>query len=394
MDEQELGSSGSVDTSVNLDSAVEAISHEAPKLSGMEKLKAAKEHVEKTGELPPKPGEKPAAVRGADGKFQGQVKPAPAVAGAQKTAVVPPPADPNAPAAAYTPDFKYKAGGKELEIPEKFRALITDKASEEEVKKLFGQAATLEEFKTTANALKTQMAEKDNTLLSYKNGVTKLRSFVQKNDFDNFFKGMNIPAEKIYQWVLDKVQYNQLPADQKAQIDAQRNLQQQNEQAQEGLSRVNAERLELATRMKGMELEQTLGRADVKSMQEAFDSRVGRPGAFRDAVIEHGKSVWALSNQTIDLTPEQAVADFVKKYGNPSSFAPQNPAAEAATPGAVTPPSANATPPVKVIPNVAGRSASPIKQKPRSIEDLKKLRDKAVAEENAGRSPSQGYLAG
>ena len=152
--------------------------------------------------------------------------------------------------------------------------------------------------------------------------------------------------------------------------------------------------MRLATEVKGMQLEQTLGKADVKSMNDAFDSRVGRPGAFRDAIIEHGKSVWALSNGKVDLTPEQAVADFVQKYGNPSAFAGQPTGQTAGTPSAQAQVTSPTTPPVKVIPNVAGRSASPVKQKPKNLEDLKRLRDNAIKEDNAQRSPSQGYLAG
>jgi len=364
-------------SSGDLSSAVAAISETAPKLSGLDKLRDTAE--KKTFETPA-PAAKPTA----------DAKPVPIKPG---TPTAPKPGEAPLPAAAtaapYTPDFKYKAGGKEMEIPEKFRALITDKESEEEVKKLFGQAATLDEFKGTTTTLKKNLAESNHALGQYQSGIAELRKLVQKGDFDTWFKKINIPEEKIFQWVLDKVQYNQLPPEQKAQLDRQRELQRQAEMAQEQVSQVSNREMQLATQMKGMQLDQTLGKADVKAMSDSFDSRVGRPGAFRDAIIEHGKSVWALSNGTVDLSPEEAVADFVKKYGNPSSFATPNPAAGAATP------SANATPPVKVIPNVAGRSASVVqKQKPKSIDDLKRLRDAAVKDDNASRSPSQGYLAG
>ncbi len=265
------------------------------------------------------------------------------------------------------------------------------------MKKLFGQAATLDEVKTSNQTLKKNLGEVGGALNNFQAGVQKLRGLVQKNDFDGFFQGMNIPQERIFQWVLDKVQYNQLPPEQRAQIDAQRNLQNQNEMAQSNLSQASQRELHYATQVKGLQLDNALGRSDIKTMGDAFDSRVGRPGAFKDAIIEHGKAVWALSGQTVDLTPEQAVADFVQKYGNPSAFAGQNPAAGAATQPGNTPgstPSANAAPPVKVIPNVAGRSTSPIKQKPRNLEDLKRLRDEAIRVDNANRSPSQGYLAG
>lgn len=364
-------SSESVSSSPDLSSAIESIAKEAPKLSqptGLDKLKSQKAQVEKAENTPAK-SNLPVNAN--------QVHRDPA-SGAP---------------APFTPDFKYKASGKEMEIPEKFRALITDKESEEEIKKLFGQAGTLPELKTENGTLKKNLGEVGGALNQYQSEVQQLRQIAGKNDWDTWFKKLNIEPERIYQWVLDKVNYNQLPPEQKAQMDREREFRTQAEAAQSQVSQVTHREMQLAVQMKGMQLEQTLGKADVKSMGDVFDARVGRPGAFRDAVIEHGKSVWALSNHTVDLTPEQAVADFVKKYGITSLGAPSNPAAETATQGIPTQ-SANTTPPVKVIPNVAGRSASPVKQKPKNLEDLKRLRDQAIKEDNASRNPSQGYLAG
>lgn len=378
MEGQELGSSE------NLSTAVESVSTTAPQLTGLDKLKADKAFVEKNDAVPPK------TTSTAPNSVAKEPVDAP------KTVSV---GDPAVPVVPFKADFKYKAGGKELEIPEKFRSLMTDKDSEEEVKKLFGQAATLDELKANTATLKKNVAETGAALGQYQSGVQQLRALAQKNDWDTWFQKLNINPEKIYQWVLDKVQYNQLPPEQRAQLDQQRDLRKQAETAQDTVSQVSHREMQLATQVKGMQLDSTLGKADVKSMNDAFDARVGRPGAFKDAIIEHGKAVWALSNYTVDLTPEQAVEDFVKKYGSPSSFAGTTPAAGVASPTAEAPvaaatPSANTQPPVKVIPNVAGRSASPVKQKPKNMEDLKRLRDSAIKEDNASRNPSQGYLAG
>lgn len=402
--DQQVSESGS---SGDLGAAVEAISTEAPKLSGLDKLRAQKEYVEKNDAVPPKdlgaPSTPAQAARGTDGKFQKPAVPAatvpvkPAAPG-----VVPTPGQEGAPAP-YSPDFKYKAGGKEMEIPKKFRALITDKESEEEVKKLFGQAATLDEFKANNATLKEHYTKAAQGLNQFHAGVSQLRAAAQKGDFDDFFKKVNIPPERIFQWVLDKVNYNQLSPEQRQQVDYQRNLQNQTELAQTQVSQASQRELQLATQVKGMQLDQTLEKADVRQMSEAFDSRLGRAGAFKEAIIEHAKSIWALSNRTVDLTPEQAVASFVQRYGNPAAFSGQVPAAGAAnqtgnvsTPSATaaTGGSANSTPPVKVIPNVAGRSASPIKQKPRNLDDLRRLAKEATERDNAQRNPSQGYLAG
>ena len=380
LEQQESQGAGSTDLSTAASTITEAAKELAPEQpSGIDRLKAKASDAEKpkvdaTKDVKTPP---PGTV----------VKPAPGAEAGK--------ADPAAPPA-YTPDFKFKAQGKEFEVPEKFRALITDKASEEEVKTILGKAHTVDVYKGEIDTHKKAVSDLQQRDASWSAGANALRQDYQKGDFDSLFTKMNISPEKVYQWVLDKVEYQKLPPEQRAQLDAQRDLQRKNELAQENLTHASSREIELSAKVRGMELDQTLGKAEVKSMSDAFDARVGRPGAFRDALIEHGKSVWALSNGTVDLTPEQAVQSFVQKYGNPSAFTPQNPAAGAAVPGGNQPPPAAAasTPPVKVIPNVAGRSASPIKQGPKSIDDLRKLATAAQKEENAGRSPSQGYLAG
>lgn len=386
--EEQQGSVGEVGSSGDLSSAIESISTEAPKLTGLDKLKAQKDFVEKNDAVPPKGAGVPAA------KGVLPTVPVKTVPGAEKVPVTATLGVDGLPLP-YTPDFKYKASGKELEIPEKFRALMVDKESEEEVKKLFGQAATLDEYKEKQAQTAKTLADTTGNLQKYQGGIQELRTLFNKNDLDGWFAKLNVPQEKIFQWVLDKVNYNQLPDAQRAQLDAQRNLQRQADTAKEQVGQASHREMQLATQVKGMQLEQTFGKTDVKSMADTFDSRVGKPGAFRDAIIEHGKSIWALSNGTVDLTPEQAVADFVKKYGNPSLFSGPSAVAGAAPQAQNTPqPSANAAPPVKVIPNVAGRSTSAVKQGPRSLDDLKRLRAQAIKEDNAQRSPSQGYLAG
>lgn len=350
-------------TSTDIGSAASSVADVASKLTGLDKLKADKNYVETHNKVP----EKSAPAHNPDG-----------------TPVVP---------ASYTPNFKYKAGGKEMEIPEKFRGLITDKASEEEVKKLFGQAATLEEFKGQTQELRKTLDGHTHKLNLWNRGATQLAKHAQRGDFDSFFKDMNIPAEKIYQWVLDKVNYNQLPPEQKAQLDQQRNLQRQAEMAQERMGQASQRELQLATEVKGMQLDRTLEKGDVRSMVDAFDSRVGKPGAFREAIIEHAKTVWALNQ--IDLTPEQAVQSFVQRFGNPTAFGAPKPPAEAGTQAAPAgTPSANAAPPVKVIPNVAGRSASPLKKPYTSLDSIRQKAKELQDRDNAGRSPSQGYIAG
>lgn len=389
--EQELPSQAAEVSSTpeSLDSAVSSVSETAPKLSGLDRLKAQSEYVKQNDALPPKET-KSSPAKDATGKF---VKTAPAAekpAGEVKVAPAP---GAEAPAAAegeaYVPNFKYKAQGKEFEIPEKYHSLITDKASEEEVKTLLGKAATVDEYKNQIETEKTNHRQTSENFQKMQGGAAYLRSCYAKGDFDKMFAAMNIPPDNVYKWVLDKVNYEKLPPEQKAQVDRERNLATQAEESQNRVSQVSQRELGLAVQVKGMQLDQTLGKADVKAMADTFDSKVGKPGAFRDAIIEHGKSVWALSNYRTDLTPEQAVQSFVEKYGLQALLG--TPPVQTAAPGGAAA-GAPAQPPVKVIPNVTGRSTSPIKQPVKRIEDYKtRLAELEAAEP---RNPRDGYLAG
>ncbi len=76
----------------------------------------------------------------------------------------------------------------------------------------------------------------------------------------------------------------------------------------------------------------------------------------------------------MDLTPEQAIQRVIERRR-------LNAVASEAPAGASVAPPAKGQPTTRQIPNVSGRSASPLKSKPKSIDDLKKLYQQKVDEE-------------
>lgn len=287
---------------------------------------------------------------------------------------------------AYAPDFKFKASGKDHEIPAHFRTLVKDKKTEDEIKDIFSRAYGHEETKTRSESYRQQLSQVQPELQAFKKYAQSLQQDFGRGDFEGFFKKLNVPEEKVLQWVLDKINYNQLTPEQKADVDSRREAQQQAHLAQDQFSQATQRELSLATQVKEMQLGTSLGRPDVENMVKTFDSRVGKPGAFRDAIIAHGEAIWLRSKR--DLSPDQVIEDFVKIYGNPAAFA-QSQANPSGSPTLQSP----QNPPVKVIPNIAGKSTSPLKSKPKSIEDLYKLRDEALAKDRASKQDSEGYVA-
>ena len=122
-------------------------------------------------------------------------------------------------------------------------------------------------------------------------------------------------------------------------------------------------------------LNSELDRPEVKSMVESFDQRAGKPGSFYREVINRGQLAWFQSQGKVDLTPSQAVEQVIQLYGLKQTQ-PQAAGASVAAPASAPQQKAN------TIPNVgSGKSAAPLKQKPKSIEDLKKMRQHLLANE-------------
>lgn len=275
--------------------------------------------------------------------------------------------------APFTPNFKFKVMDKEHEIPEMLRAVIKDAESEKLVKELHEKAYGLDVVKPRLKEFQGKYQEANTELTSYKNGVNELRELYSRGDFDNFFNRLQIPQEKVLQWLLDKAQYNEMPPEQRQVLDAQRAaeeraflLEKQNQQLMSGYE-------ESIAQARGVALQVALEKPDTKSIIDAYDGKVGKPGAFRDAVIDMGELAWYQSGGKVDLTPEQAIEKVIALTG-------LNAQSQSAPPIIPANPGMNhqAAPIQKraTMPNVtAGRQSAAVSMaKPKSLDDLKKMR--------------------
>ena len=275
-------------------------------------------------------------------------------------------------AAQYTPNYKFRAADKDHEIPEHFRGLMKDAKAEKEIKELFEKAYGLDVVKTRQEQTRQQRDEAVTRVRSFENGVKDLRETYQRGDFDGFFQKMQIPQEKILQWVLSKVEYSKLPPEQQAILDQKKQAENQAFELQRSNQSYQDQMLEQARNTKSQLLEFSLTRPEVKSAADAFESRTGKPGSFREAVRLHGEAMWYRSQGKIDLTPEQAIKEVMELYGisAPSAAAPQQ---ENGTGQGGGPTAPGAQKP-KVIPNMQGKSsASPVKGPVRSLDDIRKI---------------------
>lgn len=289
---------------------------------------------------------------------------------------------------AFTPNFKYKAFRKEHEIPELFRSLIKDKKSEEEVHKLFSRAAYMDETKPKLEQIEQERAEvqQQNSIMRAEIGDAKrlYTKAIQTGNLlhlDHFFNKLEIPEEVVLQYALTKAKLRQLPPEQQHAALSQVSAEKQADDLHQASSQTANQLRSQAIQIKNILVDQRINSADLKPLVEQFDERVGKAGAFREAVFREGLLEWHSSGQKVDLPPEEAVKRVLKNYGiAPSEGGTQTPNPAAQTQG--KPPASTQAPvtrTTRTIPNVQGKAGSPLKTGPDSLDDLKKLRDSYAA---------------
>jgi hypothetical protein len=270
----------------------------------------------------------------------------------------------------WAPDYKFRYTDEndqkvEGEIDEWARPLVTSKEIEENIKKIWAKAHGLDfvknRFNKTRDELKTYRSTVDPLLQNW-NDLTGLYN---KGDYDGFFKGLNIPDKVLYQHVLNKLNYAELPPEQRALYDNSRAAEERAMMLERQNQALMQQQQEFAVSQRESALSQTLSRPDVSAVAEAFDSRMGKPGAFRDEVIKRGILHWQMSQQ--DISPDDAVKEVMSMIGGMSGVPAQ--AAPMAQSNSVQPQAKSPA----VIPNVGAKNSSPTKRAPKSLAELKQL---------------------
>jgi hypothetical protein len=277
------------------------------------------------------------------------------------------------PAAVYTPKEKFTAMNKEFEVPALLKGVMKDPASEKEVLDLLEKAYAVDDMKEKIPLARQERDQYKAELNNITHQIGDLRTTFQKGDINLFLEKLAIPKEKMLQWAVEELNYSQLPEDQKKQIDDHRDAQRRADLASQQVGYYEQQLFEQARQAKQALLQVSLARSEVKTFADQFDARVGRPGAFFEEIRATGENEWNASQGKIDLTPEQAIGKVMAKW---KPFIQAQPAQPQGAPQVKVVQSTQ-TP---TIPNIQGKSQSPMKAMPRSIEDLKKLRDQALNE--------------
>lgn len=282
--------------------------------------------------------------------------------------------------AAYKAREKFKVMDSEHEVPAYLKALMKDADSEKQVIELLEKAYGLEPVKTRLGETRKERDHFKGEFGTIQKTIQDVRQTYQRGDIDAFLDKLSVPHERMLQWALEKVNYSQLSPEQKQILDERRDAQRKAWSEEQRAGSYEQKLQEQTRQAKTMLLEAGLARPDVGAFQQAYDAKVGKPGAFRDEIVAQGELAWIQSNGQVDLSPQQAIEQAMLKW-RPFVQTEAAPGTQASVPAQAGEQGSKAAPQAKpsVIPNVPGRSQSPMKSGVRSVEDLKKLRDRAAA---------------
>jgi hypothetical protein len=298
-----------------------------------------------------------------------------AVADPTATPVVPTP---------YSPNYKFKAMGKDHEFEEWARGLVKDPETENKMRKLFEKAYGFDPMKEKYQKREADFGKKEEYYSTMDKVVGKVQHFMQNKDYDNLFgpSGLDLKFDDVVTWMNTKLEQMQLPPDQRAEFDRQAQIRQQNYLLAQENQYWQSQFGNQAVQARTMQLDSVLTRQDVSGLAQQWDQRVGKIGAFRETVIQEAINQWHASGQQQDLSAEQAVNLVMEKYGKLVGFggqqAPQQPQGFSPQAQVQQPLTMQNAPQQQgqqqgpVIPHVAGRGTSPVKKAFKSLDDLKK----------------------
>ena len=281
-------------------------------------------------------------------------------------------AQPSEPAP-YAADFKFRyrdADENKIdgEIDDWARTFINQE-NEEKFKQIWAKAHGLDFVKNRFSKTKGEFQEYKSKVDPLLQAWDDLSTTYNRGDLDGFFKGLQIPDEVLFKHVLDKLNYQQLPPEQRAERDRMTHTQRRAHELETQNQALQQQFYSQQVQARETTLQQSMSKPEVAAVAEAFDQRLGKQGAFREEVIKRGVLAHTTTGQ--DITPEQAISEVMGIYAafvQPSQAGQMSPQM---TPGAPQGTSKQ-TP---VIPNVGAKNSSPTRKSPKSLDELRQLAD-------------------
>lgn len=260
----------------------------------------------------------------------------------------------------YTPSYTYKVRDEEYTMDDWAKGLIKDPETEQHIRDLYTEKHGLD----LAKKERAEVQEKYNAL---EGSIQKLNEFVVNNDARGFIDSLGLPKQMFMDYAINELQYMEMTPEQRAQVDQKRNQELQATQLERDYNSLQEQSSQQAIQMRDLQLDNTLQQPQYAEAAKTYDARVGRPGAFKDFVVQRGE--YNLQVNNVELTMDQAIQEAMTYGGVVGTQAPsttENVGTHAAQRQEQKP----------VIPKVGGGNASPAKKQMTSIEDLRKHRER------------------
>lgn len=299
--------------------------------------------------------------------------------------------------AAFKPKVKFSVRDpqnldlqKEVDIPKEFHSLMKDEKSQKMVHDLFEKAHGIEAIKADRTVVKAERDKYRDENRGLHGALGKARNIYQSavetgnlHKLDGLLQMFQIPEKVMMEWAIEKAKLQSMEPEQRnvveSRIKAERAAELEKESNDSLKSDVEAQK----TAMKKMEFEMTMNSPVATTLDQELEAKFGQPGLFKKEVVSAGQIAWLNGK---DISVAEAVESVKKKYALTGKFSPASPKSPNGGQGNGS--AQNGTKKVvkrtaSTLPNINGANgASPLKSsKPQSVDDLKKLRDRAAAGE-------------
>mgnify|MGYP001766622527 CR=1 FL=1 len=282
---------------------------------------------------------------------------------------------------AYTPSFKYKVYGEEKELPEFIRGVIKSQEDEKKVKELFELSEAVPSYKKKLEDAHSKYSTFETTvkeklipeIQTYHQLSESLRSSVEKQDFQGICESLGINPDAMLAIAAKEATLRQNPEQYKL-AQAERERMRASQTAEMQISSKEKHAIELESRYIDRMLGMVFERDDVKQYVSAFDTRMGKPGAFEQEVRQRGDYLYQRGEKA---DPVEIVQYLMKTF--PLQAASTQPGNAQAQPPASA---SNGKPPT--IPTVKTGSTSPAGKTRKVPGSIEEMRQAWAKEKNGG----------
>lgn len=279
----------------------------------------------------------------------------------------------------YKPNLTYKAYGQEKAMPEWAAKVVTDKASEDEIRTLLSKADGLDEMKPRHQQTIQERDNAQQEVLGVRKDVQRIMALRDTNPV-LFFAKIGVSDDAILNMARELVRVRDPEAAPTAYADFNRTRDQAIRLFDQQIEteRVNQSSAAAFQTNHQQAMTNALARPDVQSFAQRYDAQYGE-GAFLQQVNQHGSYEYQRTKQNI--SPYQAVQTTLDYLSR--GFAQQTPAPAAAgaaggSQGGVAQPAAKPRP--AAMPNLGkGKTVSPAKQKFKNLKALRAHAQKEIA---------------